>query len=164
MLKSLSLKGILAGGSLLVVGSWLNETLTSICLPLTDHAASVVATIALVHCTAKFIALPAIAGYLSGRIAGHHHGLNGMLATVPLLLLAVALVQDGEALDAASVAFMVWVGFGFLAVGWLGGYLSAHPRQELAALVAFFTGRPIRQSVPGSSLPSGRGFAVSGED
>jgi hypothetical protein len=166
MLKSLSLKGILAGGSLLVAGIWLNETLTDICLPLTHHVTLAVVTVAFLHCTTKFITLPAIAGYLSGRIAGHHHGLNGMLAIVPLVLIGVALgiVQDGEALDLASAAFMVWGGTGFLALGWLGGYLSAHPRQELAALVAFFTGRPVRQSVPGSALPSGRVSTALAED
>ena len=164
MLKSLSLKGVMAGGSLLVVGSWLNETLTDVCLPLIHHVTFAAVTVGLLHCTTKFITLPAIAGYLSGRIAGHHHGLNGMLAIVPPLLFAVTLeiVQDGEALDLTSVAFMVWVGYGLLAVGWIGGYLSAHPRQELAALVAFFTGRPIQQSAPASSLS--RGFAASAKD
>jgi hypothetical protein len=159
MLKSLSLKGILAGGSLLVAGSWLNETLTYIFLPLTHQMTLAVQTVALLHCTTKIIALPTIAGYLSGRIAGRHQGLNGMLAIVPLLLLGVALeiVQDSEARDLALAAYMVLDGGVLLVLGWVGGYLSG-PRQELAALIAFYTGRPIRQSMPSSSLPSERGF------
>ncbi len=156
MLKSLSLKGILAGGSLLVAASWLNETLTDVFLPLIHDVTLAVWTIAVLHCTAKFIALPAIAGYLSGRIAGHHQGLNGLVAIVPLLLIAVTLeiVQDGDALDLASVAFMVWGMYALLGVGWFGGYLNA-PRQELAVLVAFFTKRPAKAlpKPPVSSAP-----------